>query len=145
MVSKKSGNWVVNFNTLPIMLFRKEIKMAPVQAEKRIDYLKNGPKSVIGPLEVYEMIRNNNDVNLIDVREFYDFSNFHIPGAINLPKRVWTSKFGLTSDNLNIIYSHSAQSSLADEAVKYFTDCGFSVVVLEGGVKQWQHYNLPVV
>jgi len=98
-----------------------------------------------GPVELYEMIRNDENINIIDVRNAEDFADGHIPGAISLPRSTWVTTFGLTLDRLNIIYCHSEACHLAANAAKYFAERGLPVVELEGGFEQWQRYNLPVV
>jgi len=97
------------------------------------------------PLDLYEKMRNNEDINVIDVREPFDFFIGHVPGALSLPRRAWTSTLGLTRDHLNVIYSHSADCRLANRAANYFAENDFYVTVLEGGFEQWKRHGLPVV
>lgn len=119
--------------------------MAPVDTEKALRYFETGLSFTTSPLELYEMIRNDEDIHVIDVREPFDFAVGHIPGALNLPRSAWSSSFGLAEDKLNVVYSHSAACRLAAAGSKHFAERGFNVMELEGGFEQWKRHNLPVV
>ena len=119
--------------------------MTLVDTKKALEYSEAKLNFSIGPLELFEMIRNDEDVNVIDVREAFDFADGHVPGAINLPMSSWSTTFGLTSDKLNVIYSYSETCHQAANASKYFAEHGLPVAELEGGFQEWQRHNLPVV
>ena len=119
--------------------------MILVDTTKALDYFEAKLNFTTGPLELFEMIRNDEHINVIDVREAFDFAAGHIPGAMNLPMSAWSTTFGLTQDGVNIIYCHSETCHLAANASRYFAERGFPVVELEGGFEQWQRHNLPVV
>jgi rhodanese-related sulfurtransferase len=97
-----------------------------------------------GPVELNEMIKNNDNINIVDVRASEDYAQGHIPGAINLPKQRWSSRSGLRSDKINVIYCYSEVCHLAVAAAKEFAEHGFAVMELEGGFEQWKHYNMSV-
>lgn len=97
-----------------------------------------------GPFELKAMMDDNENINIIDVRAFEDFTKGHIPGAINLPKPSWGNHSGLRYDMVNIIYCYSEVCHLAAAAAKEFASRGFAVMELEGGFEEWQHFNMPV-
>ena len=97
-----------------------------------------------GPAELNQMIKDNEDINIIDVRAAEDFAQGHIPGAINLPKERWSTPAGLSSDKTNIVYCYSEVCHLAAAAAKAFAEQGFPVMELEGGFEEWNGYNMPV-
>lgn len=97
-----------------------------------------------GPVELKQLIDNNENVNIVDVRAAKDFAGGHIPGAINLPRQRWGTRTGLKKDKTNIIYCYSEVCHLAAAAAKEFAEHGFAVMELEGGFEQWQHYDMPV-
>lgn len=96
-----------------------------------------------GPVELNQMIKDNEDINIIDVRAPEDFAQGHIPGAINLPKERWSTLAGLRSDKTNIVYCYSEVCHLAAAAAKEFAENDFAVMELEGGFEEWKHYNMP--
>jgi rhodanese-related sulfurtransferase len=97
-----------------------------------------------GPVELNQIIRNGEDINIVDVRAAEDYAQGHIPGAINLPKEKWSTHVGLRTDKVNIIYCYSEVCHLAAAGAKEFAEHGFSVMELEGGFEQWQHHDMPI-
>jgi rhodanese-related sulfurtransferase len=91
------------------------------------------------------MIRNNENINIIDVRSAEDFDRGHIPGAMSLPEGTWRTTFGLSKDRVNVIYCYSEACHLAAHAAKYFAEHRFSVMELEGGFEEWERHSLPIV
>jgi len=96
-----------------------------------------------GPVELNQMVKDNEDINIIDVRAPEDFAQGHIPGAINLPKQRWGTHTGLRTDKINVIYCYSEVCHLAAAAAKEFAEHDFPVMELEGGFQEWKHYNMP--
>ena len=97
-----------------------------------------------GPAELNQMIKDNEDITIIDVRAAEDFAQGHIPGAINLPKERWSTPAGLRSDTTNVVYCYSEVCHLAAAAAKGFAEQGFPVMELEGGFEEWKCYNMPI-
>ena len=97
-----------------------------------------------GPAELNEMMKNKENINVVDVRAAEDFAKGHIPGAVNLPKEKWDSFAGLSTEKNNIIYCYSEVCHLAAAGAKKFAENGFSVMELEGGFEEWKNYNLPI-
>ena len=124
---------------------RKEKEMTPADTEKALENFGARLNFTTGPLELFDMIRNNEAINVIDVREPFDFALGHIPGALNLPSSAWDTSFVLTEDELNVVYSYSAACRLAAGASRRFAERGFDVAELEGGFERWQRHNLPTV
>jgi len=97
-----------------------------------------------GPVELNEMIKRNENINIIDVRSYEDYAKGHIPAAVNLPKQRWSTHTGLSKEKINIVYSYSEVCHLAPAAAREFAEDGYPVMELEGGFEGWQHYNLPI-
>lgn len=97
-----------------------------------------------GPMELDRMIKDHENLNIIDVRSADDYALEHIPGSINLPKGTWKIHSGLSKDAVNIIYCYSEDCHLAAEAAIEFTSYGYSVMELEGGFDGWKSFNLPI-
>ena len=97
-----------------------------------------------GPVELNEMIKNNENINIVDVRSAEDYAKGHIPGAINLPKQRWSTHTDLKTNKTNIVYCYSEVCHLAAAAAKEFAEHGFAVMELEGGFEEWKHHNMPI-
>ncbi len=117
--------------------------MTVVSAKKAKKYFEAKLNFTTGPMELHEMIKNNENINIIDVRATEDFSTGHIIGALNLPKTGWSTFKGLTKDRVNIIYCYSEVCHLAASAARYFAEHDFPVMELEGGFEEWKRFNLP--
>ena len=96
-----------------------------------------------GPMELNNMLKNKENIRIIDVRQRADYAKEHIPQAENLPKDRWESFEGLERDKVNVVYCYSEACHLAAEAAKNFAEHGFSVMELEGGFETWETNHLP--
>jgi thiosulfate/3-mercaptopyruvate sulfurtransferase len=107
---------------------------------------------------------NNSDLLLIDSRSYKEYSEGHIPGAINLDLFAFhwidTSKDGLESFNVQtqkilsfigvtnekkIVFYDDVSGMLAARGVwllMYFSHP--QVMMLDGGIKKWKNENLPL-
>ncbi len=97
-----------------------------------------------GPIELNEMVKNHENINIVDVRKPDDYKEGHIPGAVSLFKERWSIHTGLSKDKVNIIYCYSQVCHLATNAAWEFAGNGYPVMELEGGFEGWKNYNLPV-
>lgn len=118
--------------------------MTLVSPRKAHKYFKTKMEFTTGPMELDHMIKDHENINVLDVRSFEDYTLEHIPGAINLPRGKWETCSGLSREAVNIIYCYSEDCHLAAEAAMEFTSKGFSVMELEGGFDGWKEYNLPI-
>ena len=90
------------------------------------------------------MIRDREEVNIVDVRRPEDYRKGHIPHAMLLPRENWASLTGLEKKIPNVIYCYSQQCHLATRACLEFARKGFPVMELEGGMKAWEEYGYEV-
>jgi len=97
-----------------------------------------------GPIELNEMIKNAENINIIDIRAHEDYALGHVPGSINLPKEKWEIGSGLAIDKVNIFYCYSEVCHLAAAAGREFAERGFSVMELEGGFEEWKRCEMPI-
>ena len=80
----------------------------------------------------------NNEVNLIDVREDYEFEEGHISGAKNVPLGT------ICEDNLKDfpkdkpVYVYCRSGARAENAKNMLQDLDFKNVTNIGGIVQWQ-------
>lgn len=95
-----------------------------------------GTMSKIGTSEVKEIIDNKyENYILIDVREDYEFSEGHIPGAINIPLGNIT-KIDYSLDKTIIVYCKSGNRS--NQAAVKLKNMGYNVKDM-GGIVDWTY------
>ncbi len=99
---------------------------------------------ITGPVELNDMIKKGETMNIIDVRRPEDYSKGHIPGAVNLPEDKWSTFKGLSKDRPNIVYCYSSVCQLSTRAAKYFVEHEFPTIQLTGGIEEWKNNELPV-
>ena len=121
-------------------------------------------KSVFVQVDELENQLNDPNLILIDTRSFKEYSEGHIPGAVNLDLFAFhwidTSKQGLDSFNSqmkqifsfvgissekNVVFYDDVSGTLAARGVwllMYFSHPNVSM--LDGGIKKWQNQNLPI-
>jgi rhodanese-related sulfurtransferase len=107
-------------------------------------FFENKVSFTTGPVELDRMLKNHENINVIDVRAEEDYQKGHIPGAINLPKDKWHTFEGLGKDKTNILYCYSMVCHLAASAAVKFAERGYPVMELDGGFDQWKDNDLEV-
>jgi rhodanese-related sulfurtransferase len=97
-----------------------------------------------GPVEISHQIEKGEDVSIIDVREAKDFKKGHVPGAISLPQKKWSTPAGLRRDTMNIIYCYAQNCHLGANAAMQFAAKGYSVMEMDGGFESWKEQGLQI-
>ena len=90
------------------------------------------------------MLKEQQNINVLDVRAQEDYAKGHIPSAINLPSGKWNTAEGLSKDKTNVVYCYSQVCHLAAKAALEFAGKGFPVMELDGGFDEWQEHDLEV-
>ncbi len=97
-----------------------------------------------GPVELDHMLKANQTITVVDVREPEDFAKGHVPGALNLPRDKWDSLEGLSRDKTQIFYCYSQTCHLAAEACAKFASRAYPVMEMEGGFAAWKAAELEI-
>ena len=99
------------------------------------------------PFELKEKIQNDrNNINLIDVREYDDYIDGHIPYATHIPFNNLDGHLSmLHKDKVNIIYSYCPYCKKALKAAHYFATKSYPTMVLEGGIMIWKELGFDIV
>ena len=114
----------------------------PPDPAKAKAYFENKLAFTIGPMEVEHMLKDHENINVIDVRAEEDYQKGHVPGAFNLPKDRWHTLEGLAKNKTNILYCYSTVCHLAATAAQKFASQGYPVMEMEGGIDEWKEYGL---
>ena len=57
--------------------------------QKAKEYFEAKISFTTGPVELERMMKQGENINIVDVRAAEDYAEGHIPGAVNLPKDKW--------------------------------------------------------
>jgi rhodanese-related sulfurtransferase len=87
-----------------------------------------------------DLQRGQTSFQLIDARSVQDFTECHIPGAINLPYRKITaeSTAHLSREQLLVVYCWSPGCNSATKAAARLSALGFQVKEMIGGIEYWR-------
>ena len=112
--------------------------------QKAKEYFEAKMVFTTGPVELERMMKQGQNINIVDVRAAEDYAEGHIPGAVNLPKDKWHSLDGLRKDKTNVLYCYSQVCHLAATAAVEFASKGFPVMELEGGFRVWKEHDMEI-
>ena len=100
----------------------------------------------VSPKEAYEMIKNEEDIVVLDVRTPEEYKNDgHIKNAILIPLSELPNKVEELKKFKNkkfLVYCRSGNRSVA--ASRFLSNLGFKVYNLNGGIIAWKEAGLPV-
>ena len=106
---------------------------------------KKGYRSVTAE-EFSDIIYNNSEVQILDVRTPAEYAEGHIYNAINVD--VKSAQFekrveeAISKDRLVAVYCRSGRRSKT--AADFLVSKGYEVVDLNNGFNEWQSLNMPV-
>ena len=112
--------------------------------QKAKEYFEAKISFTTGPVELERMMKQGENINIVDVRAAEDYAEGHIPGAVNLPKDKWHSLDGLRKDKTNVLYCYSQVCHLAATAAVEFASKGYPVMELEGGFRAWKEHDMEI-
>jgi len=119
-------------------------QLRPVDPRKAKEYFEDKITFTTGPVELDHMIKEDEDINVVDVREAEDYEEGHIPGAVNLPREKWPTLEGLERDKTNVLYCYSHVCHLSAAAAVEFAGKGYPVMEMDGGFKAWKEHDLEI-
>ena len=95
----------------------------------------------IGPFSLDEIIIHRiNSINILDVREYNDYIDGHIPYAIHIPyKDIKDNIEMLDKEKTTIIYTYSDSCPRAYNTALELIEKNFPAVVLRGGFKESEY------
>ncbi len=98
-----------------------------------------GNKNKISYSELTNLINENENLTIIDVRETSEFQTGHVPNAINIPVKIIEFKIDdLNLDKNEKIVLYCLSGGRASVALNTLKAKGYSDVVNFGGVSNWQ-------
>ncbi len=100
----------------------------------------------ITPSQAQELLKQGDDVVLLDVRTPDEFSQGHIQGATLMPVQLLGQNLAELDDSKNkkiVVYCASGMRSVA--ASRILSENGFTAINLKGGISQWKSDGFEVV
>ncbi len=95
------------------------------------------PWKNLEPSAFETLINTNSNIQILDVRDMYAFSNKRIPRADLLPLEQLAEKYTMI-DKTKPILLYDNDGSRSKEAAKFLTSKGFTdLYTLSGGMEQW--------
>jgi rhodanese-related sulfurtransferase len=87
--------------------------------------------------EVEQMMKENKQLSLIDVREIEEVEAGKIPGIINIPLSEFTERLSeIDKEKEHIMICRSGNRS--GKACAYLTELGYNVINMSGGMLEWE-------
>lgn len=80
--------------------------------------------------EYYNNIKNKR-VNIIDIQDKYDYSLWHLPGAINIPYDDLMNNYRNYLNKNNIYYIYCKSGKLSKRVVVVLNYLGYNTIMLE--------------
>lgn len=101
----------------------------------------------VGPFTLDDIIENKiNSINIVDVREYNDYLNGHIPYAVHIPyKEVKEHIDMLDKDKVTVIYTYSDSCPRAYKSALELIEKHYPSITLRGGFKEWKKFDLDIV
>jgi rhodanese-related sulfurtransferase len=98
----------------------------------------------ISPKVAYEMLQNDENVTLVDVRTPQEFKqDGRIDGAKLVPLSYLEANLKMIDKSKKVlVYCHSGSRSVS--AARILSDHGYTVLNMRGGISSWQSEKLPV-
>ncbi len=102
------------------------------------------PFPSVSAKEAYNMIKNDSNVTVLDVRTKEEYEkDGHIAKATLIPVQVLSNNLNkLPKDKKIIVYCRSGHRSV--KASRILEENGFHPININGGIKEWKRNNLPV-
>lgn len=124
-----------------------EIKFITEETKKARDFFLDKISFMISPCELKSRIKDFiKDINIVDVREYDNYIDGHIPYAIHVPVNdLENHMVMLEKDKLNILYCCSDYCHKAYKAAYLLASKGYMVRVLSGGIDVWKKRGYDIV
>ena len=99
----------------------------------------SGSYKTISSTEAQQMIEDNKDALILDVRTAAEYESGHIPNAINLSNEdIQAGKVDSLKDKSQLIMVYCRSGNRSRQAAQKLAELGYTNVVDFGGIQSWQ-------
>lgn len=88
--------------------------------------------------EAAEMMEQEEDYILLDVRTEEEFRGKHIPGAINIPNETIEEEPAALPDKEQMIFVYCRSGNRSKQAAQKLADLGYTNIIEIGGIIDWK-------
>lgn len=101
----------------------------------------------IGPYSLNDMITHKiNAINILDVREYDNYVDGHIPYASHIPfKEIEDHLKMLDKEKITIVYTYTDSCPRAYKTALKLVENDYPAIVLRGGYKQWKKFDFDII
>ena len=101
----------------------------------------------LSPKKLEKLIKEEIEtINIVDVRNYDDYIDGHIPYAIHVPMDSLEEHLVMfEKEKLNIVYSYCPYNTCGLKAAYMIADKGYPVMHLCGGYKIWKEMGLDTI
>ena len=93
----------------------------------------------ISSAEAQQMIEDNKDALILDVRTAAEYESGHIPNAVNLSNEdIHAGKVDSLKDKSQLIMVYCRSGNRSRQAAQKLAELGYTNVVDFGGIQSWQ-------
>jgi rhodanese-related sulfurtransferase len=109
-------------------------------ARSQIDFYEQKLNFEIDPADLYDALKNRQNIIVIDTRSVQSFAQEHIPGAINIPHRTMNAETTRHLDKtaLVVTYCDGIGCNASTKGALNMVKLGFTVKELIGGIAWWK-------
>ena len=99
----------------------------------------SGSYKTISSTEAQQMIEDNKDALILDVRTAAEYESGHIPNAVNLSNEdIQAGKVDSLKDKSQLIMVYCRSGNRSRQAAQKLAELGYTNVVDFGGIQSWQ-------
>ena len=99
----------------------------------------SGSYKTISSTEAQQMIEDNKDALILDVRTAAEYESGHIPNAVNLSNAdIQAGKVDSLKDKSQLIMVYCRSGNRSRQAAQKLAELGYTNVVDFGGIQSWQ-------
>ena len=91
----------------------------------------------ISPINFFKLYQKSKNLRIIDVREPYDYEQYHLIYSYNVPASLLYDKHYLFLNKRNIYYIICKNGEISKKVTAFLDSHGYNVVNVIGGLDCW--------
>lgn len=97
----------------------------------------------ISPILFFKLYQKSNNIRIIDVRDSFQFEQYHLINSINIPADLLYDKYYLFLNMRTTYYILCKNGAISKQVTLYLENLGYKVINVIGGLDCWvESYNI---